>query len=227
MDLKEAAAILRQDEYNSWIKRFNWQFMDERIKSEFDKCKLDSSSENELGTLYLSRLKDDSDKYKNYQSTQYINATHVMTGARLLGTYVFDKDKDTFTMARERSAQLWYSQGPAGDVLVCVSPYQSDLDKIDENEIIIGRYQDPYQINELVIKKHFEIFFRYCTCTSLYSILRFKPYLYRQYLVLNDLRLRTKFLKKIIRIGERVAIVFLAAAAILVSLYIAGKFPFI
>jgi len=35
MKLKEAAAILRRNEYEAWIRRLNWRFMDDRIQNEF------------------------------------------------------------------------------------------------------------------------------------------------------------------------------------------------
>lgn len=31
MKIKEAAAVLRKNEYEAWIRRLNWKFMDERI----------------------------------------------------------------------------------------------------------------------------------------------------------------------------------------------------
>lgn len=223
MELKEAASILRRDAYKAWIRQLNWRFMDERIEAEFNKCKLDSSSENELGKLYLSKEKNSSNKYCKLVSSQYINSTHIMTGTRSLNTFIYDVEKDSFVSACESNAQLWYSQGPSGNVLVFVGPYESDLGKIDENEIIIGRYKNPYQVNERVIKKHFSTLFKYCTCTSQYSASNFKPYLYRQYLIFNDFRFRLTYWQKMLRVAERVIIVALAAAAVLVSLYVGGK----
>lgn len=223
MKIKEAAAVLRKNEYEAWIRRLNWKFMDERIQNEFNNCKLDASSVDELGMLYLGKVKDDSKEYKKYLSTQYINATHIVTGSRYIDIKLLDKEKGSLIQGYESSAQLWYSQGTSGDVIVFVGPYKSKLCEMNENDIIIGRYRNPYQVNELVIKKHFSIFFRYCTCTSYNSTLSFKTYLYRQYLVFNDLRFKARYLQKIIKVGERVLIVALSTAAVLVSLYVGGK----
>ncbi|HCD1107559.1 TPA: hypothetical protein JD656_RS16415 [Morganella morganii] len=222
MALKKAAKELKKDQTDAWIKRINWIFMVERIEDKLKKLKIDTSSTSELGSLYLSKSDNHLMERRGLLSFQYINSIHIHTGSRSLGLFIPNKDKTDVIAAHERNAQMWYSQGPSGEVIVFVSPYDSDLGKFDENEIIIGKYTNPYQINETVIIKHFSIFFKYCACTSQHSAEKFKHYFYRQYLIFNDFRFRSTYIKKFIRNGERAVLVAFTVAAVFVALYFKG-----
>ncbi|EMH1211865.1 hypothetical protein KDV32_09355 [Morganella morganii] len=223
MSLKKAAKEIERDQIYARIKRVNWIFMAERIETELKKIKIDTLSESKLGNLYLSKSDNHLMERRRLLSYQYINSIHIYTGNRLLDLFIPNKDETDVMIARERNAQLWYSQGPSGEVIVFVSPYESDLGKFDENEIIIGKYTNPYQINEAVIIKHFSIFFKYCVCTSQHSAAKFTHYFYRQYLIFNDFRYRSTYIKKFIRNGERVVLVAFTVAAVLVAIYLKGS----
>lgn len=133
--------------------------MDDRVQREFEILNADTHSADIFGSLYISRSKDDEPiKSSNLISSQYINSTHIFTGLRLLGFNISSSDNESLEVAFERNAQLWYSQGPSGDVLVFVAPYQSNAGKINETEIIIGKYQNPSQITPKHIKNIFHIF---------------------------------------------------------------------
>ncbi|MDL0433984.1 hypothetical protein QPM17_22850 [Marinobacter sp. TBZ242] len=224
MKLKEAAEIIKRDATNAWIRRVNWRFMDQRIQTEFESVASDKDSLNLLGGLYISRAKDnDPIRKSNLIISQHINSTHIFTGHRLLGISVIDPETKALKIASERNAQLWYSQGPSGDVLVFVGPYQSDAGKIEENEIIIGKYHNPSQITAQRIRKHFSIFLKYCSCTAQHSASSLSNYLYRKYLVFNDFRYKSTYRQKLIVFAERILILALGGAAVWASLYVGGK----
>lgn len=224
MKLKEAAEIIKRDHINAWIKRVNWRFMDERIQIEFERYTSDNESVNLLGGLYISRAKDNEPiRTADLISSQYINSTHIFTGHRFLGISIVDSETKKLKIASERNAQLWYSQGPSGDVLVFIGPYHSDAGKIEENEIIIGKYQNPSQITAQCIRKHFSVFFKYCSCTAQHSASSMSGYLYRQYLIFNDFRYKSTYRQKLIRTAERLLILVLGGAAVWASLYVGGK----
>lgn len=224
MKLKKAAEIIRRDSVNAYFKRINWRFMDERIQKEFEHLTSDYYSANVLGGIYISRSKDDDlIKSSNLISSQYVNSTHIYTGLRFLGVNISDAENKKLEVAFERNSQLWYSQGPSGEVLVFIGPYESNAGKIKETEIIIGKYQNPSQITDKHIKKHFSIYFKYCASTAQNSASNMRNYIYRQFLVFNDFRLRSMYLNKIIKIVERLLIIILTGGAIWASLYAGGK----
>ncbi|HCQ0223373.1 TPA: hypothetical protein OGO53_004123 [Escherichia coli] len=224
MKLKSAAERIRRDSLNAYFKRINWRFMDDRVQREFEILNADTHSADIFGSLYISRSKDDEPiKSSNLISSQYINSTHIFTGLRLLGFNISSSDNESLEVAFERNAQLWYSQGPSGDVLVFVAPYQSNAGKINETEIIIGKYQNPSQITPKHIKKHFSIYFRYCTSTAQHSASNMSNYIYRQYLIFNDFRFKSTYRHKVIKTVERFLVLILAGAAIWASLYAGGK----
>jgi hypothetical protein len=224
MNLEEAAEKIKKDSINAWMRRVNWRFMDERIQAEFDRYKSYSDSVGLLGGLYIRRAKDDELlKSADLISSQYFNSTHIFTGHRFLGVNVINAETKTLKTASERNAQLWYSQGSSGEVVVFVAPYQSDAGKFDESEIIIGKYRNPSQVTAQRINKHFSIFFKYCSCTAQYSASSLSGYLYRQYLVFNDFRYKSTYNQKFLRALERLLILVLGGAAVWASLYAGGK----
>ncbi|EPO5286632.1 hypothetical protein ACUBZM_000288 [Enterobacter kobei] len=224
MKLAKAAEIIKRDSIRAYIKRVNWRFMDERIQMEFERLKSDSENTSVLGDIYISRGKDENPiQYLKLISSQYINSTHVFTGTRFLGLNVINSESQSLDVAIERNAQLWYSQGPSGDVLVFIGPYQSNAGKIKESEIIIGKYRNPYLVTNKQVKKHFSIFFKYCTCTAQHSSSNMHTYLYRQYLIFNDFRYKSTYRNKFVRNVERFLILLIGGAAVWASLYAGGK----
>lgn len=198
--------------------------MDDRIQREFEILNADSHSADIFGSLYISRSKDDEPiKSSNLISSQHINSTHVFTGLRLLGFNISSQDKKSLEIAFERNAQLWYSQGPSGDVLVFVAPYKSNAGKFNETEIIIGMYQNPSQITTKHIRKHFAIYCRYCASTAQHSASNMSNYIYRKRLIFNDFRFKSTYRHKVIKTVERFLIVILAGTAVWATLYAGGK----
>lgn len=198
--------------------------MDDRIQREFEILKADAHSADILGSLYIRRLKDDEPiKSSNLISSKHINSTHIFTGSRFLELNILSPDNKSLEVAFERNAQLWYAQGPSGDVLVFVAPYQSNAGKFNETEIIIGKYQNPSQITPKHIKKHFSIYCRYCASTAQHSVSNMSNYIYRQYLIFNDFRFKSTYRHKVIKTVERFLVLVLAGAAIWASLYAGGK----
>ena len=104
-----------------------------------------------------------------------------------------------------------------------MAPYKSDAGTIVESEIIIGKYEDPNQITAKIIRRHFSIFFKYCSCTAQHSASSLRRYTYRQYLIFNDFRYKSTYKQKLLGGFERLIILFLGGAAVWASLYAGGK----
>ncbi|OOQ67443.1 hypothetical protein [Vibrio parahaemolyticus] len=224
MKVKDQIEKMKRRDNRAYIRRVMWLDLDKRVEEVFERFKKENPDVGVLGSLYLSKLGDDED-YRSSQLTsdRFINATHVYFGARFLGVNKFNNDTKKFSIATESNAQLWYSQGPSGQVMVFIAPYASDLGEIEEKEIIIGYYSQPIDILAKNIERHFMVLSKYAVATSIHSSGSFSSYLYRKYLVMQDFRFKTEYRSKFISIIERILTPSLAVLAILVSLYTAGQ----
>ncbi|WP_147273108.1 hypothetical protein [Billgrantia montanilacus] len=220
---KYAEKMARADSM-AFVRRVMWKSLDERIRQVFDAHSEHTSTLNQFGGLFIRSARDDEPiRSSGLLSSQHINSTHIFTGHRLLGVSLVDQKKSNLKIASETNAQLWYSQGPSGQVLVFVAPYKSDAGEIDEKEIIIGKYIEPASISVADVKRHFRVFFKYCSCTSQHSANSLLHFLYRKRLMMSDFRYRSDFRAKAIKVVERVAILILGGAAVWASLYAGGK----
>lgn len=224
MSLEKSAEKIQKAHERSWVSRVMWFSLDERIGNVFNEITKNTGCISMLGGLYLSKAKDlEPIKSSQLCSYQYVNSTHIHTGYRLLGVNIVNKETKKLEAATESNAQLWYSQSPSGTVLVFVAPYSSNAGEIDEKEIIIGKYKEPVLITCSEIENHFNIFFKYCSCTSQHGASSFVNYLYRRYLIFNDFRYKATFRNKLFRYLERVFLFIFGAASILVTLYVGNK----
>jgi len=220
---KYAEKIARADSI-AFVRRVMWKSLDERIRQVFDEHSEYKSALNQFGGLFIRRACDDeSIRSSGLLASQHINSTHIFTGHRLLRVSLVDQEKNSLKIASETNAQLWYSQGPSGQVLVFVAPYRSNAGEIEEKEIIIGKYKEPASVSVANVKRHFRVFFKYCSCTSQHSANSLLHFLYRKRLMMSDFRYRSDFRAKALNVVERGAILIVGGAAVWASLYAGGK----
>lgn len=224
MSVEKYAEKIRRADAMAFVRRAMWRSLDERIHQVFDSHSQKISALKHLGGLYIRKACDDEPIRSSYLiSSQHINSTHIYTGHRPLGISLVDREKKSIKISSETNAQLWYSQGPSGQVLVFVAPYRSDAGEMAEKEIIIGKYKEPASISVSDIRGHFKVFFKYCSCTSQHSASSLLHYLYRKKLMMRDFRYRSDFRSKAINVAERVGILMMGGAAVWASLYAGGK----
>lgn len=210
------AKKLKMLDNRAYIRRCMWRDLDDRISKEF--CEFKTISDPVFGNTYLSFLKD-RQKYKcsGLLSHQFHNATHIKFGSRLLNIASIPKAKEKLVPKTEHNAQLFYSQGSIGDVIVCLSPYVSKIYKVDEREIIIARYKQPSDITCLDIRRHLNIFEKYALATSHSSAGLLRPYLYRRWLQYLDFRQQNNNRKHAVLVLERISLLALAALGVWVA----------
>lgn len=224
MALDKYAAKMARADSMAFVRRVMWKSLDERIREVFDAHVEHKSALNQFGGLFIRRACDEEPiRSSGLVSFQHINSVHIFTGHRFLGVSLVDKEKKALKIASETNAQLWYSQGPSGQVLVFVAPYSSDAGEIEEKEIIIGKYKEPASVSVADVERHFRVFFKYCSCTSQHSANSWLHFLYRKRLMFSDFRYRSDFRAKAINVVERLAILIVGGAAVWASLYAGGK----
>lgn len=224
VNLSKYAQIILNSDNEARIRQLNWPCLDERIETEFNKIKEQKNSCRVFGNIYLTQSRKYSPiNSSNLPASRVVNSTHIHTGTRFIGVSIIDQETKKLSVGIEKNAQLWYSQSPSGRVMVFISPYTSNVGKIEENEIIIGKYEAPGEINTKEIKKHFSKFFKYCSCTHQHGAQDLLNYLYRRYLIFNDFRYKATFRTKVLKIMERIITLLLGGAAVLASLYAGGK----
>lgn len=224
MSLSKSASTIKKADEAAFARRVMWSSLDERIKGVFDIFSAQEPYISTLGNIYLTRSRDyDPIRTSGLLSFQYVNSTYIHTGHRLLGANTINIKDSKFEIAKEWNCQFWYAQGLSGDVLVFMAPYESNAGKIEEKEIVIGKYKEPALITTTDIQKHFNVFFRYCACTSQNNSGSLLSYLYRQYLIYNDFRYNASFKAKFIKVAERIILLLLGASSIWAALYVGGK----
>ncbi|MCL7942921.1 hypothetical protein [Marinobacter sp. ATCH36] len=224
MSVAKYAKKMESADSMAFVRRVMWKSLDGRIRQVFDAHLEHKSALNHFGGLFIRRAYDEEPiRSSGLVSFQHINSIHIFTGHRLLGVSLVDQEKNRLKIACETNAQLWYSQGPSGQVLVFVAPYKSDAGEIEEKEIIIGKYKEPESVSVDDVKRHFRVFFKYCSCTSQHSANSLLHFLYRKRLMMSDFRYRSDFRAKAINVAERVAILIVGGAAVWASLYAGGK----
>ncbi|EJL7016575.1 hypothetical protein NMT49_003534 [Vibrio cholerae] len=209
---KFARKLARLDD-RAYIRRCMWSDLDARIETEFKAFQKESLAA--FGNLYLSQLKQ-KNQYKNSTliSSQFHNATYIKFGSRNLGIAKMPhKNNEPLAISSEENAQLYYTQGSIGDVLVVLSPYTSDVYNVHEKDIVIGRYKQPTDISAKLINKHLKVFKKYALASSHASAGLLLPYLFRRWLLLKDFRYKNNNRARLIFIIERVVLVLFAAVS--------------
>ncbi len=223
MTLAKSAKSIRRADSLAQVSRVMWRDLDKRIEDVYTRYILEVDDIKTLGNLYLSRSRDyDPIRSSGLLYTEVINSTHISTGRRDLGVFRINEKKE-LERTFERNAQLWYSQSPSGSLLVFVAPYTSNAGKANESEIIIGKYKLPTSVSHSEIKRHFRIFFKYCSCTSQNNAVSLRNYLYRQWLLFNDLRYKNSFRSQGFRLLERILLLIVGGISVWAILYVDGK----
>ncbi|CAM4499984.1 hypothetical protein VIVU109784_22095 [Vibrio vulnificus] len=207
---KFARKLTKLDD-RAYIRRCMWPDLDVRIEKEFKTFQKESLAA--FGDVYLTQLKQRK-KYRNSNllSSQFHNATYVKFGSRSLGiAKIPNENKEPLAICSERNAQLYYTQGSIGDVLVVLSPYTSEIYNVHEKNIVIARYKQPVDISPRLINKHLKVFKKYALASSHASAGLLSPYLFRRWLQLKDFRYKDNNRAELIRVIERVILVSLAA----------------
>ncbi|EGR4459375.1 hypothetical protein DDN63_17685 [Vibrio cholerae] len=207
---KFARKLTRLDN-RAYIRRCMWPDLDIRIEKEFKAFKKESLAA--FGHVYLTQLKQRKQyKNSNLLSSQYHNATYIKFGSRSLGiAKIPNKNNEPIEICSEGNAQLYYTQGSIGDVLVVLSPYTSEVYNVHEKDIVIARYKQPIDISAKLINKHLKVFKKYALASSHASAGLLSPYLFRRWLLLKDFRYKDNNRARLIFIIERFVLVLLAA----------------
>lgn len=225
-----AASKLRAAQQQAYIRRVMWLSFEERLKSVFAEIDSRGCDANELGTLYLSFIKSSNPAYHKPWVYRFnsINQAQVSVGWRRLGVWhtIGSKDMENPKEAMEVGATISFSQDITGKVMVLLSPYKSDLAKVDEENFILVFGANPNDLTEKVIRRHLKTFFRYCVATSMVSVGNYRDYLFRQWLRLRDIRNRRIQKIAVFLFAERALLFVLAAAGVWATFFTAGKWPF-
>lgn len=221
--IKRYGEAIKKAESLAFVRRVMWKTLDERVQKVFEACLAQESELRAFGNLYIRRASDEEPiRSSGLLSSQYTNSIHIYTGHRLLGISFVDKENNTLKIASESHAQLWYSQGPSGEVFVFVAPYKSDVGRVEEKEVIIGRYEEPASVSENMIKHHFNTFLKYCACTNQHAN-NLNSFLYRKKLMLGDFRYRHHLRSKIIKTFEKLIVIIFSIATVWATLYAGGN----
>lgn len=87
---------------------------------------------------------------------------------------------------------LWFSQDLSGWITAFIAPYRSQSHKINEDNVIIKRYQEPRALTEKEISRLIKCFVRYCEATVYSGAYNRRLYLFRLWLQFKDVRNRQK-----------------------------------
>ncbi|WLG30171.1 hypothetical protein [Pseudomonas lurida] len=183
------AKRMDSDWSQAFVRRVMWIDMDERIKKVYSEVE-HSEFASRYGNLYLHEGL--SLEAKKIHTTQKLNQIQLSCGMRLLGLKGIDVDdgRTKLKINMEIEAALWFTQSPSGGVTVFMSPYKSDVLKMNEDDIIIGHYKDPSKLTVQKIRRLFTIFFRYLSITSAMHHQTVFDYGWRLWLIFLDIRSR-------------------------------------
>lgn len=109
--------------------------------------------------------------------------------------------------------------------MVLLSPYKSDLSKVNEDNFILLFGTEPNDLTEQKLRRLLNTFFRYCAATSMVSVDSYDDYVFRLWLGLRDIRNRKIQKIVVFRFLEKLLIVGLAIAGVWATLYTSQKWP--
>ena len=127
--------------------------------------------------------------------------------------------------AMENGATISFSQDITGKVMVLLSPYRSDLAKVNEDSFILLFGADPNDLTEKKLRRLINTFFRYCAATSMVSVGSYGDYIFRLWLGLRDIRNRKIQKVVVFRLLEKLLIIGLTVAGVWATLYTCSKWP--
>ncbi|WP_275074888.1 hypothetical protein [Providencia rettgeri] len=179
----------------SFVKRVMWRSFEDRLKEEFQLLKNNKTINNSFRNIYFGNYMNTKIEKKKIMYYEILNTIHISCGSRLLPCFDYKGDKNNknkFFIAREKNAQLWYTQTYDGRVLVFIAPYENDFSKANENELLINIYNHPQCISRKKIRKNFKLFFKYALATSAENTSNTMLYLFRLKLLFIDLNFRSQ-----------------------------------
>lgn len=228
--LKVAASKLRKAKNGAYLRRVMWLSFEERLRSVFTEIDSRGFDADELGTLHLSSNHSTNPAYNKpwvYRHNS-LNQAQISVGWRRLGVWhtIASDDLTNPKEAMEAGASICFSQDITGKVMVLLSPYKSDLAKVNEENFILVFGAEPNDLTENAIRGLMKTFFRYCVATSMISGGNYRDYLFRLWLGLRDIRNRKIQKIAVFRFFERVLLVALAAAGVWATLFTGNKWPF-
>lgn len=108
--------------------------------------------------------------------------------------------------------------------MVLLSPYKSDLAKVDEDNFILAFGVEPNNLTEQAIRRLLKTFFRYCAATSMVSY-SYSDYIFRLWLRLRDIRNRKIQKDALFQFTEKLLFFVLSAGGIWATLYVGKEWP--
>lgn len=227
--LAASADKLRKAERLGYIRRVMWLSFEDRLRDVFSEIDSRGNDAGELGNFYLSFSKTSYPAYgKSYvYRFNSLNQAQISVGWRRLGVWHSLGDGELLEpkAAMESGAAISFSQDITGKVMVLLSPYKSDLAKVNEDNFILVFGIDPNDLTEQTIRRLLKTFFRYCAATSMVSVGSFGDYAFRLWLGLRDIRNRKIQKITAFRLLEKLLILVLAAGGIWATLYTSSKWP--
>lgn len=134
-----------------WYRFVSWSICIDRVQRHFDAVAQECRVSNWMEHLYVSRL--------DVQRTiQLFFGRHPVTG--------FPVDKDN-GMIVEHGATLVVSQGPKGDVIVLMYPFESKKGHLKKPRIIWNHFSSPTELADHVLVEMLQDFLTYARSSSL------------------------------------------------------------
>jgi hypothetical protein len=222
--LHSAARKLKRIEKTAHDRRVMWIAFEQRLRSVFEEFDGLGGDAETLGHLYFSR---GSGEKSNLDASMVLNFAQISTGWRRLGVWHSIKpNKPGFLEeAMEAGACISFSQDMTGRVTVLVSPYESKLARVNEENIILKFGASPDDLTKRHIRRLLKTFFQYCAATSMVANESYGGYLFRQWLRLRDFR--NKKIQRIVlwRAIEKAALLLFSVASLLATLWTSAKWP--
>jgi hypothetical protein len=225
--LLTSAEKLRKAERVGYLRRVMWLSFEDRLRAVFSEIERRGNDAGELGNFYLSVSKTSFPAYNQPYVYRFnsLNQAQVSVGWRRIGVFHSLGDGELLQPkeAMESGAAISFSQDITGKIMVLLSPYKSDLTKVNEDNFILAFGVEPNDLTKQAIRRLFKTFFRYCAATSMVSVGNLSDYSFRLWLELRDIRNRKIQKVAMFRLIERLLILILAAGGVWATLYTSSK----
>lgn len=227
--LGSVAEKLRKAERLGYIRRVMWLSFEDRLSAVFAEIENKGNDASELGNLYLSFSKTSFPAYSQSYVYRFnsLNQAQVTVGWRRISVWhnLGKEEPQEPKQAEEIGATISFSQDITGKVMVLLSPYKSDLAKVNEDNFILLFGANPNDLTEQKLRRLLNTFFRYCGATSMVSVGSYGDYIFRLWLGLCDIRNRKIQKIVVFRFLEKLLILGLAIAGVWATLYTSSKWP--
>jgi hypothetical protein len=218
--LKIAANTLANGRSRAYVSRVAWFDLERLVRAAFNELSESSEEIAELGRLSLTKNQD----YPPFNESHFtpVNITNqiqVQAGWRPLGLShsTTENGEARAEPLAESGATLWFSQGATGFVTVFLAPYKSKAMSMNEENIILARYNCASSVTALDVQRHFATYFWYCSITSVHGNFGLSGYIYLLWLKYKDSRYANQ--KQRVKLIE----LLIAVVAIVATLYAGDK----